>query len=556
MLEVDPVKRRISLGLKQTLPTRGRASPSASRSASMVEGEVKNKTEFGLFIGLDGDVDGMVHLSDLDWNRPGEQVIDDFKKGDMVKAQVLDVDVEKERISLGIKQLAGDPFVSQGRRESRRAPGDLRKGAVVTCEIIDVKDGGVDVKIVGTDLTCFVKRTELARDRNDQRPERFAVGEKVDARITLFDRKARKVAVSIKALEDGRGEGSHRPVRLGRFRRVARRHPRRGAQARSARRPELSTGAPALRPPVRRSRRTRAGHAPRGPFCLLETGSMHARHRHRFRHDQQRRRGRRATTGGSSSLSWPSAAGTGRRVPHRARRSGARAGCRAPCSHHVGGPQALERALRGYGHGRFVQSIKTYLGSRAFTETRLFGQRFTIEDLVATFLGHLRRRTATALLADASGVVAGRPVVFAGDKPDEALAVEPPRHAFAQAGFGAVDLAYEPLGAAYWYARDLKRDETVLVADFGGGTSDFSVIRFTAAGGRLDAEPLAHGGVGVAGDTFDYRLIDHFVAPQLGKGSHYRSFDKLPAVPGLCPRRLRAVAPAVLAEGARRPWRS
>ena len=139
------------------------------------------------------------HLSDLDWNRPGEQVIDDFKKGDMVKAQVLDVDVEKERISLGIKQLAGDPFVSRAGEEA--GAGELRKGAIVTCEIIDVKEGGVDVKIVGTDLTAFLKRNELARDRNDQRPERFAVGEKVDARITLFDRKARKISVSIKALE-------------------------------------------------------------------------------------------------------------------------------------------------------------------------------------------------------------------------------------------------------------------------------------------------------------------------------------------------------------------
>ena len=134
----------------------------------------------------------MVHLSDLDWKRPGEQVIDDFKKGDMVRAVVLDVDVEKERISLGVKQLQGDPFAE---------PGDIKKGAVVTCEVIDVKEGGLDVKIVGTDLETFVKRSELARDRSEQRPERFAVGQKVDARVTQFDRKARKVQVSIKALE-------------------------------------------------------------------------------------------------------------------------------------------------------------------------------------------------------------------------------------------------------------------------------------------------------------------------------------------------------------------
>ena len=198
VLEVDPVKRRISLGLKQTLQNPWEAFAQKYPSGSVVEGEVKNKTEFGLFIGLEGDVDGMVHLSDLDWKRPGEQVIEEYKKGDMVRAQVLDVDVEKERISLGVKQLGGDPFAGA---EEGGAAGDLRKGAVVTCEVTEVKEGGVDVQIVGTDLTAFIKRSELARDRADQRPERFAVGEKVDARVTLFDRKARKVSVSIKALE-------------------------------------------------------------------------------------------------------------------------------------------------------------------------------------------------------------------------------------------------------------------------------------------------------------------------------------------------------------------
>jgi len=192
ILEVDPVKRRISLGLKQTMANPWEAFSEKHPQGSTVEGEVKNKTEFGLFIGLDGDVDGMVHLSDLDWNRPGEQVIDEFKKGDMVKAIVLDVDVEKERISLGIKQLGGDPFAEAG---------DLKKGAVVTCEVTAVNDGGIEVKIVDTDMTAFIKRSDLARDRNDQRPERFAVGEKVDARVTLFDKKAHKVGVSIKALE-------------------------------------------------------------------------------------------------------------------------------------------------------------------------------------------------------------------------------------------------------------------------------------------------------------------------------------------------------------------
>ena len=141
----------------------------------------------------------MVHLSDLDWNRPGEQAIEDYKKGDMVKARVLDVDVEKERISLGVKQLGGDPFVSAGAPAGEE--GEMKKGAIVTCEILEVKDGGLEVKIVGSDLQAFIKRNELARDRADQRPDRFAVGEKVDARITLFDRKARKMSVSIKALE-------------------------------------------------------------------------------------------------------------------------------------------------------------------------------------------------------------------------------------------------------------------------------------------------------------------------------------------------------------------
>ena len=192
VLEVDSSKRRISLGLKQTLANPWDAFVDKHPIGSVVEGEVKNKTEFGLFIGLDGDVDGMVHLSDLDWNRPGEQVMEEFKKGDVVKAVVLDVDVDKERISLGIKQVAGDPFADAG---------EIRKGQVVTCEITDVKDGGLEVKLVGTDLSTFIKRSEIARDRGEQRPERFAAGEKVDARVILFDRKARKVQVSIKALE-------------------------------------------------------------------------------------------------------------------------------------------------------------------------------------------------------------------------------------------------------------------------------------------------------------------------------------------------------------------
>ncbi len=195
VLEVDPVKRRISLGLKQTMRNPWEVFLEKYPAGSVVEGEVKNKTEFGLFLGLDGDVDGMVHLSDLDWKRPGEQVIEEYKKGDQVKAQVLDVDIEKERISLGIKQLASSVA------ETETTGGELKKGSVVTCEVTEVKEGGIDVKIVGTELTTFIKRSELARDRSEQRPDRFAVGQKVDARIIQFDRRTQKVSVSIKALE-------------------------------------------------------------------------------------------------------------------------------------------------------------------------------------------------------------------------------------------------------------------------------------------------------------------------------------------------------------------
>ncbi|MDX8526511.1 30S ribosomal protein S1 [Mesorhizobium sp. MSK_1335] len=195
VLEVDPAKRRISLGLKQTLENPWQAFASSHPVGSQVEGEVKNKTEFGLFIGLEGDVDGMVHLSDLDWTRPGEQVIEEYNRGDMVKAQVLDVDIDKERISLGIKQLARDTVGEAA------TSGELRKNAVVTCEVTGVKDGGLDVRLVDSGIETFIKRSDLSRDRDEQRPERFTVGQKVDARIIAFDKKTRKLQVSIKALE-------------------------------------------------------------------------------------------------------------------------------------------------------------------------------------------------------------------------------------------------------------------------------------------------------------------------------------------------------------------
>ena len=207
VLEIDSSKRRISLGLKQVQQNPWLAFSHKYPKGTVIEGEVKNTTEFGLFLGLDGDVDGMVHLSDLDWKRPGEEAIKDFKKGDMVKAVVLDVDQEKERISLGIKQLtesggagASAAAPSSG-GASRAASGGVRKGDKVTCEVLKVEDGGLEVRISGTDITAYAKRGDLARDRGEQRTERFAVGEKFDAVVVAADAKGRKVNVSIKAME-------------------------------------------------------------------------------------------------------------------------------------------------------------------------------------------------------------------------------------------------------------------------------------------------------------------------------------------------------------------
>jgi small subunit ribosomal protein S1 len=195
VLEVDPEKRRISLGLKQCLSNPWESFLEKYPLGATVQGEVKNKTEFGLFIGLDGEVDGMVHLSDLDWNRPGEQALEDYNRGDVVQAKVLDIDVEKERIALGIKQLASDAVA-----DSADSSG-LRKNAVVTCAVTAVNDGGIEVSIGDTGMTAFIRRADLSRDRADQRPERFAVGDKLDARVTQFDRKTGRVGLSIKALE-------------------------------------------------------------------------------------------------------------------------------------------------------------------------------------------------------------------------------------------------------------------------------------------------------------------------------------------------------------------
>jgi small subunit ribosomal protein S1 len=193
VLDVDPSKRRVSLGLKQAMANPWDAFLAAHPVGSTVEGEVKNATEFGLFIGLDNDIDGMVHLSDLDWATPGEEAIAKYNKGDMVKAKVLDVDVEKERISLGIKQLAGDPM-----------QGDTyRKGQTVTVTVTEITSGGIEVKF-GEDeapMTAFIRKSDLSRDRADQRPERFAVGDRLDAQIANVDKAARRVSLSVKALE-------------------------------------------------------------------------------------------------------------------------------------------------------------------------------------------------------------------------------------------------------------------------------------------------------------------------------------------------------------------
>jgi len=193
VLDVDASKRRVSLGLKQAMQNPWEAFLEKHPIGSSVEGEVKNATEFGLFIGLDGDIDGMVHLSDIDWNTPGEEAILRFKKGENVKARVLDVDVEKERISLGIKQLGGDPLA-----------GDVyRKGQTVTVTVTEVATGGIEVKFGDGDapVTSFIRKSDLSRDRSEQRPERFAVGDRIDAQVTNVDKAARRISLSIKALE-------------------------------------------------------------------------------------------------------------------------------------------------------------------------------------------------------------------------------------------------------------------------------------------------------------------------------------------------------------------
>jgi small subunit ribosomal protein S1 len=191
VLEIDSAKRRVSLGLKQTQGNPWENFARTHPNGTVVEGEIKNITEFGLFVGLEGDIDGMVHLSDLDWNRPGDQAIHDYRKGDVIKAVVTDVDVEKERISLSIKAVGGDPFAD--------AVAGVKRGDVVTVTVTSIEDGGIEVEYDG--MKSFIRRSDLSRDRSEQRPERFTRGDKVDARVTNIDTKTRKIGLSIKARE-------------------------------------------------------------------------------------------------------------------------------------------------------------------------------------------------------------------------------------------------------------------------------------------------------------------------------------------------------------------
>ena len=192
VLDVDLSKRRISLGLKQCTGNPWEDLSAAHPTGSEIEGEIRNITEFGLFVGLTEEIDGLVHLSDISWDVTGEAALEGFNKGDMVKAKVLDIDTDKERISLGIKQLTDDPFAGQA--------DNYRKGEVVTCIVTAVSENGLDVT-VGDAMTGFIRRADLSRERNEQRADRFAVGEKVDAIVTNLDKKSRKLTLSIKARE-------------------------------------------------------------------------------------------------------------------------------------------------------------------------------------------------------------------------------------------------------------------------------------------------------------------------------------------------------------------
>jgi len=192
VLDIDLTKRRISLGLKQVQGNPWEDFAAANPAGTEIEGEIRNITEFGLFVGLSAEIDGLVHLSDISWEVTGEQALEGYTKGDMVKAKVLDIDIEKERISLGIKQMSEDPYAG--------LVDQVRKGEVVTCTITEVTDNGLEVR-VGEGLSGFIRRADLARERSEQRTERFAVEEKLDAVITSIDSKSRKLTLSVKARE-------------------------------------------------------------------------------------------------------------------------------------------------------------------------------------------------------------------------------------------------------------------------------------------------------------------------------------------------------------------
>jgi small subunit ribosomal protein S1 len=192
VLDVDMSKRRISLGLKQCMANPWESFAEQYPGGTELEGEVRNITEFGLFVGLPGDIDGMVHLSDLSWDKAGDEAIRDYKKGDQVKVKVLDVDIDKERISLGIKQLENDPFEKVG--------SVAKKGDVVTVIVAGIQDNGIDVT-VQDGIPGFIRKSELSRDRSEQRPDRYAIGDKLDAKITNLDRASRRVVLSVKARE-------------------------------------------------------------------------------------------------------------------------------------------------------------------------------------------------------------------------------------------------------------------------------------------------------------------------------------------------------------------
>jgi hypothetical chaperone protein len=196
-----------------------------------------------------------------------------------------------------------------------------------------------------------------------------------------------------------------------------------------------------------------------------------------------------------------------------------------------GGPWAVEQFFEGRTLHRFIQSFKTFAASSAFNTTQIFRRHYKFEDLLAAFLRTLARHAGDGFDLRVPIIMVGRPVRFAGGNPDDALAMQRYRAAFEQLGAGHARYVYEPVGAAFSFARQLERDTTVLVADFGGGTSDFSIMRFSRSGGVLRAEPLGHAGIGIAGDIFDYRIVDHVVSPRLGKGGSYRSFNKVLPIP-------------------------